>query len=345
MRFIAFLVILLVLAGLTAAGGLYSFNQFETIEREFSGLCAPVSGVAGPEDIQIDYSARRAFISSLDRRASNVRGGIHVFDLNDPLASGGWRDRTGGLPAVFRPLGIDYYEDEDVRRLFVVNEANAAVEMFDIADNGALLHVETFHERRMTSPNNIVAVGRRSFYVTNDVKAGRNSILGNIQFLTRAGTGQVLFTDGAVWRVAAEGLRFANGIDISPEKDRLYVSETAVDTVRIYDRDTETGALILFKTVKLDAAPDNITVDRAGNLWVAALPKPLSLPRLKKNPKALAPSEIIRISADGEPVIVYRDDGAEISASTVATRIGDMLLIGTLYDKKFLICELPAGAN
>jgi len=344
MRIAGFFVVLLLLAGAGVYGGLRSFNHFGEIERVFDGQCAPVRGIAGPEDIHIDPRRARAFISSLDRRANDARGAIHIFDLDNPLSEAGWRDRTGGEPAQFQPLGLDYYDDGEVRRLFVVNVANNAVELFDVGGDGALTHLETFSERRLTSPNSVAAVGRRSFYVTNDVRPGRTTRMGDLHFLARANSGQVLFTDGTVWRVAAEGLRFANGVDLSPDGARVYVAETASNTIQVYERNLQNNLLVPVEAIPLDAAPDNLMVDDAGAVWIAALPKPLTTPRHGANPDVLSPSEVIRIGADGRPKTIYRDDGSELSASTSAARLGRTLLIGGLYDEKFLICGLPDSA-
>jgi arylesterase/paraoxonase len=344
MRIAAIIAGLFFLAAITATIGLYSFNHFRTIERSFAGRCTPVTGVVGPEDIQTGGPGGLTFISSLDRRSKSARGGVHVFDLDDPLAESFWRDRTGGAPEAFRPLGLDYYEDANVRRLFVVNQANKSVELFDVMDDGELVYLETFSERRMTSPNNIVAVGPRSFYVTNDVRPGRGSMLAELHFLMRTPSGQVLYTDGVFWRVAAEGLRFANGIDISPDGREVYVAETAGQSLQVFNREATTGDLTPERTIKLNTAPDNINVDSAGTVWIAAMPRPLDVPRLFADRKARAPSEVMRINPMGEPETVYLDDGVEISASTVAARVGRKLLIGALYEEKFLICDLPDGS-
>jgi len=344
MRLFVVLAVLAVAAATAIFATLQSFHHFADIERMFAGACTPVTGIAGPEDIEIDAARRRAFISSLDRRADDARGAIHLFNLDDPLAASGWRDITDGAPEAFRPLGMDYYEDDDVRRLFVVNGANNAVEMFEVGEDGSLVHLETFAERRLTSPNNIAAVGRRSFYVTNDLKAGRGSWLAPLQFLTRAAAGQVLFTDGGAWRVAADKLRYANGVELSRGGERLYVAETAGQSLRVFARDPETNNLALANTYQLDAAPDNIAVDDVGAIWIAARPKPLTTLRHKKSAERFSPSEVIRIGADNAPTTIYRDDGEELSASAGVARFGPMLLIGALYDDKFLICDLPEDA-
>ncbi len=343
MRFVA---VFLVIAGLFGAAAwhvLDTFNHFADVDRTFPGRCAPVTGVAGPEDIAVDRGRGLAFVSSLDRRADNARGAIHLVDPADPLAAGGWRDMTGGVPAAFRPLGLDYYEEGDRRRLFVVNEAASSVELFDVAEDGGLTHLETFVERRMTSPNNVVATGPRSFYVTNDAKSGRTGFAAELNFLTRAALGEVLFHDGVSWRVAAAGLRFANGLALSPEGNALYVAETSGLAVKVFDRDPETGALSLSATIPAPAAPDNLGVDEDGAVWIGGLPKPLAMPLHARDPGATAPSSVMRLNGEGLIETIYRDDGSELSGSSAAARLGSTLMIGALYENKFLLCDLPAG--
>ncbi len=345
MRF--WLILLAVLVVLAAAAGLRlrAFNHFSALEPVTLASCAPVHGIAGPEDIEVDEAQGRAFISSLDRRAKDGRGAILVFDVDDPLSEAGFRDRTGGAPEAFRPFGVSYYEEGEVRRLFVVNEAGPSIELFDVAENGDLTHLETFAERRLTSPNNLVAVGPRQFYVSNDVRAGRNARIASLQFLLQSGSGDIFYVDGGVWRLAAEGLRFANGLALSPDGAKLYAAETAGNALKVYDRDPASGALSLAKTIPLGASPDNIKVDAAGSVWIGALPKPLETPRLRHDERARAPSEVIRVAPDGVVETLYRDDGAEQSAVTVAAPIRNKLLIGALYEEKFLFCDLPPDAR
>ena len=342
MRFLVFFGFLI--AGLMAFGWsvLSSFNHFRDVERDFAGQCIPVNGLEGPEDLQIDNARGRFFVSSRDRRDEQSRGAIHLFDIGDPLSDAGWRDRTGGVPEAFQPLGIHYFENDEVRRLFVVNEANAGIELFDVLESGDLTHLETFRERRVTSPNDVVAVGPREFFVTNDVKPGRNNIVAPFLYLSRAGAGELLYSDGTVWRVAVENLQFANGVNASADGAMIYVAETSGNAVRIYDRNLETGRIQLKSTVSLDSAPDNINVDSAGMLWVGAMPKPLAVPRLERDLDAIAPSQIVKIDPQtGVSTTIYKDSGDEISWSTAAARDGSTLLIGSLFDKKFLICNLP----
>lgn len=336
-------------AGVIAAWTLLvgSFNQFGEVERNFAGSCSPVTGVAGPEDLQIDPTTRLAFISSLDRRmaGSGERGAIYAIALDDPLDTDGWRDRTRGVPERFEPMGLHFFQDGDVRRLFVVNAATSSVELYDVARNGDLSHLESLAERRLTSPNNVVGVGPRAFYVSNDVEAGRDTLMGRLHFLARVASGRIMYFDGASWRIAAEGLRFANGVAVSPDGGRLYVAETSSATLRVYARDVETGMLEWRRTAPMPAAIDNINVDQGGVLWIGAHAKPLALARYRREETGRLPSLVIRYDPSSEgratAVPVYADDGGEISAASAAARLGSTLLIGALLEKKFLICDLP----
>lgn len=343
---------LILIAAVGACGAwvflLKSFHQFDKVASSFDGSCTPISDMPGPEDIQIDPAQRRAFVSSYDRRAKGARrGAIMAFSIDDPLAEDAWRDRTDGAPVEFEPLGLYFYVGDDVRRLFVVNAAAKTVELFDVDDNGDLKHLESFSERRLTSPNDVVAVGPRAFYVTNDIEPGRASLLDRLRFQFRIRSGRVLYFDGVSWRIAAEDLSFANGIAVSPDGARLYVAETAASALRIYDRDIVNGALALQKTVAMGAAVDNINIDRHGSLWIGAHPKQQQLASYIRNPDEKLPSLVLRYDdhAGGQPLprAIYADDGTEISASTSAAKLGSTLLIGALLEKKLLICTLPAA--
>ncbi|MCB2096798.1 MAG: SMP-30/gluconolactonase/LRE family protein [Parvularculaceae bacterium] len=341
------LALLFVMVGGAAVFTLHHFNHFAQIEDRFDGVCQPVSGVAGPEDIEVALTRDRAFISSMDRHAgADARGAIYSVVVSDPLDSDNWRDRTGGVPENFRPLGLSYYEAGNTRRLFVVNEAGRSVDIFDVGENGDLTFAESVSERRLTSPNDVVAVGPRSFYVTNDVAAGRGSMLGRFQFLSRSSTGAVYHFDGVSMRVAAEGLRFANGIAVNQRGTRLYVAESSGQAIKIFDRDPESSALSFSRYQNLPASPDNITVAWDGSVWVGAQPKPLALPLAEQSEKVLAPSLVIRFTDnDGAAASiseVFSSTGAAISTASVAAISGGKLLIGALFDSKYLICDLPS---
>lgn len=340
----------LVLFAIATAGyfTLEAFDQFSPVENAFKGVCTPVNGIAGPEDVQIDPATRRAFISSHDRRQSGgtgQRGAVYAFNIDDPLDASSWKDRTLGKPERFEPHGIYHYQDENVSRLFVVNAATRGIELFDVTPEGDLLHLETIVERRLTSPNDIVAVGPRAFYVTNDSEPGRETLLGRLYFLLRAGSGSVLYFDGDVWRVSAEGLRFANGIAVNMAGTKLYVAESAGGALRIYDRELRSGALNLSSALPVTGAPDNLNFDRSGSLWIASHPKPLALPGYFANPEGRSPSLVMRFDdvegAPARPMDVYSNDGKQLSASSAAARFGSTLIIGALLDTKFLICTLP----
>lgn len=325
-----------------------AFHQFSGIEDAFAGSCTPVNGISGPEDVHIDPATRRAFISSYDRRkpdGAEQRGAVYAFNINDPLDASSWKDRTLGMPRRFEPHGIYLYDDETVSRLFVVNAATRGVELFDVTDAGDLVYLETITERRLTSPNDIVATGPRSFYVTNDSEPGRETLLGKLYFLLRMGSGSVLYFDGDAWRVSAEGLRFANGIAANANGTKVYVAETAGGAIRIFDRDARSSSLSLASVVNIGAAPDNLNFDRSGSLWIAAHPKPLSLPGYLTNPDGRSPSLVMRFDdvagASARPIKIYANSGKELSASSAAARYGSTLIIGALLDTKFLICKLP----
>ena len=327
-----------------------SFNHFREVPSQFNGKCEAVAGIIGPEDLQIDFATGKAFISSFDRRKrlpgqfdSMSRGAIHLFNLENPLDDGSWRDRTGGIPEAFEPKGLHYYADATVKRLFVVNGANNAVELFDVLDDGMLVHLETFDERRMTSPNDVVATGPRSFYVSNDRYSSKSSFRGQISFLMRSRSGKILFFNGVSWHEAANGIQYANGVALSQDGQRFFVAETASGHLIEYDRDLQTGYLTFTRRIPVGAAVDNINIDEGGVLWIGAHPQPLALIRHQRDKSSKAPSTVFAYDLDNEEIqTVYSDDGSSLSGSSTAARLDEMLVIGALYEEKFLICNMAS---
>ncbi|MEL6363790.1 MAG: SMP-30/gluconolactonase/LRE family protein [Pseudomonadota bacterium] len=337
-------------AAVFAGRTLLIFNAFDTIENDFDGLCQPVVGLVGPEDLQIVPGDKTVFVSSHDRiavaKGEATRGGIYAFSLNDPLGGESWRDRTGGAPSNFLPHGIFYYQNGELRRLFVVNMATTSVEIYDVSPDYELTHAETVTSPMLTSPNDVFATGPRTFYVTNDVEAGRDTLLGTAHALLQKPTGTVyLFRDGE-WSSVASGLRFANGIAVNAAGDRAYVAEASGKSVALFAR-SEDGALDPMRTFELDTSVDNINLDAEGDLWIGAHPKPLELQPHERDLDHLSPSEVVRVrfgasAAEDERETVFLDDGRLLSGSTSAARAGDHLIIGALYQEKFLVCQMGA---
>ena len=345
---------LILVAGLAGFGAL-RLNIFDALEPGPAMSCEAVVGVAGPEDMEANASGNLVYVSSFDRQLQSknrhldgrdVRGVIMGFDMTDPLLSSNWHDRTGGLPLQFEPLGISLYEKGDYHRLFVVNGHDNSVLLYDIAENGDLLLKERFTEPRLTSPNDIIAIGPREFYVSNDLAVGRNSLLGQVQFLLGWGGGEIYYFDGNSWGRAANGLKFANGLAITNEGKRLIVAETAGKAISLYDRNPDNGILTFVRRVPLETFPDNFSWHADGSLIIGAHPKPFTLSAHIARPLSQkAPSQIMALRFDdsgeivGDPVLLYQNDGSELSAATVAVRTNNHTIIGALMDNKFLLCD------
>jgi sugar lactone lactonase YvrE len=86
---------------------------------------------------------------------------------------------------------------------------------------------------------------------------------------------------GALYRLELDGtctavltgLTISNGIGWSPDGGTMYLSDSGVGTVDAFDFDPQTGDLSARRTIlrvtQAGVAPDGLTVDAKGNLWVA----------------------------------------------------------------------------
>lgn len=284
-----------------------------------------------------------AFISSdPGRTPGRPRGAIYAYDLA----------RRGTPTAVvdsarfpdFHPHGMGLFTGEDgERRLFVVNHRGTGdvIEIFRV--NGQRLeHVDSAYGPLLRRGNDVVPVGPRSFYVTNSHTAqGRGGMAR--QTLFKRGYSYVLFYDGTTFSKAAEGLTFANGVNVSADGTRLYVTTSKGRDLRTYHRRAD-GSLSPAQHIQLATGPDNIDVDSGGGLWVASHRNLTAFGLYAAKWRKTSPSQVLYFPNDGRrlgrPQLVA--ERSLLPATSVAVRHGNRLLIGTVSDFA-LDCPLAGG--
>lgn len=323
-----------------------SAGQFKTIESHFDGQCREIKGAVGPEDITIHPQTGIAYISSTDRRSAERGrpGGGAIYAYHPGNQPPALVNLTPDADEDFQPHGISLFvgpEGRDV--LMAVNHQGGRhqIEVYDLQD-GQLSHRKTISDPLLVSPNDIVAVSAEMFYVTNDHRH-TTGLKRTVEEYQRLEQSNVVFYDGKKFVEAAGQIGYANGINISNDGRTVYVSATTGGALHIYKRDLTTNALALTTTMDLDTGVDNIEVDQKGNLWIGAHPKLLHFVKHARYPAVMSPSQVLHLvrSDSGELKVeeVYLNDGTELSGSSVAAVSGSRLLIGCVFDQRFLDCQ------
>ncbi len=322
---------------------LYDAGEFKILHPVEPGPCQTVKGVESSEDITIDAASGVAFISADDRRGGG-QGAIYAYDLSDADAVP--RNLTAGLEIDFHPHGISFYRDANTMEasLLVVNHRREGhfVEVFDWTA-GALKLRESITDPLFTNPNDLAATGPRSFYVT--ISHGSRGRWGRaLEEYLQLARAYVAYFDGTSARIVAAGLAFANGVNISPDGNLVYVAASVGRTISVYDRTPANGALKLKYVIDAGTGVDNIEVDGEGNLWVGAHPRLLTFTRYARDPSRIAPSQVVKVTFftgdNFQLEDVYINNGEQLSASSVAALYDHRLLIGSVFDPRFLVCSI-----
>lgn len=338
---------------------MYDAGSFKEIVAHFEGTCERYAGFdGGTEDLQIDHATGWVFVSTYDRRADlfdrgQHRGRIEAFQLGNLDA--GIVDLTPDAPADFRPHGISLYDGPEGMRLFVINhpgDGAQPIEIFDVAYDGGtptLEFAESITDPLLISPNDLVAVGPRSFYAGNDFSTrDRGGLDYQLELFGRLNRTTLVYFDGSSASVAAHGLTYANGVNVSPDGRTLYLAETTDGTLRIYDRDVASGALTQRAgpagLLRLGTGLDNIDIDDDGRVWIAAHPKLFDLQPHMESPANLSPAQVLMIAPRddgfGDIVDVYMGSGALASGSSVAAYHDGRMVVGVIFDPHVVICDV-----
>jgi arylesterase / paraoxonase len=350
---LSILMILAACIGYAVVGILIPAGVFKTIEPHYDGTVQKMDlPIAGPEDITIDQATGTAFISVDDRRVNmkqpgSVKGGMLMMNLNDSIRT--LRDITPAQLDDFHPHGISLWKSSAGRiYLFVINhrQKNPAhvVERFEWI-NDTLVHLESIQdETRMTSPNDLVAVGERSFYVTNDHYYARRGLGRTLEDYLQRAIAYVNYFDGTSFTTVAEGIAYPNGIAFLPHQSHIIVAATTGRKVLVYDRDPVSGTLSLKQEIKTDTGVDNIEVDNQGSLWIGCHPQLLKFAGHAADAGKFSPSQVLKLtrntSGDYTASEIFLNDGTSYSGSSVAAVYNNTLLIGSVFEKSILICSL-----
>jgi len=332
--------ILVVFVILCLAGGLYLYSLVNRdIEEHFSGTCTDFEMKGSGEDVQIDRARGLAYVSLFDRLGA-VKG--EAVAPGDILRIDLTRTPPEATSAILEgpelhPHGISLFIDQTGQRhLFVINHpedrktGKERIEHYIEESPGAFRHQETFMSPLITRANDLVAVGKRQFYVAQDVDRGSGEQLTNL-----------VYFDGNNYAVVAKDIHSGGGINASADYTTLYISETGSKEIRVVSRDLSNGSVTTLETIPLGTSPDNIDVAEDGSLWVGAHSNVVAL-AMHFIMGSKAPSQVLRIDLSGkEPLVeeIYLNGGQQISAGSGGTTYGDKLLIGSITARKLLICE------
>lgn len=324
-------------------------GAFAKLETRLVDKCTRVDVAPGTEDVTIDPDLKVAFISAADRRGwYNGDGSEGVNPLNGvyALALDGSNAVRRVSPAMddFLPHGISLWKGPDgTKRLFVVNHPSKGgefIELFDVGADGTLDHIDTISFPDLRSPNDVVGVGPRQFYATNDVRF-EGGPLGAIEAYLALPITDLVYFDGENGSVAAGGLAYANGVNRSPDGAAIYVAELLARRISVYDRDPETGALKLSRRIGVNTAPDNIEVSRDGALWIAGHSRIFDFIDHASNPEATAPSHVIRLNPRNRNASnVLVSVNGEINASSVGAVWDNTLVVGAVFDGHVMVCPM-----
>ena len=321
-----------------------STGFFRTIENSFDGKILQEINLSGAEDITISQTDHFAIISATARkkipRTQQETGGLYFLDLTkknyQPILL------TENFKKPFAPHGISIYKKDSSYMVAAINHTKQGefIEIFELIGQ-ELTHQKTLTNELIFSPNDLVLLDEKRFYFTNDHKY-KEGIPRLAEDYLGLAVSNVVYYDGKNYSEVADGIAYANGINYDAKKRLLFVASPRDFLVKVYQKN-EDNTLTFIENIDCNTGVDNIEFDTDNNLWIGAHPSLLDFTAYAKGDKAIAPSEIIKISylEKGNYSVeqIYMEVGAKMSAATVAAPYGNLILMGNVMDATFLILE------
>jgi len=329
---------------------------FTEIEQVAYGTCRAMPGPPGSEDINIDAVNRVAFVSALNARAAfesfetgefdeGLKGDIWILDLSDPDSVP--VPTNTDIGSRFFPHGIDLLHLPDgSRELYVVNHPDRdehEIVIFTVAEDHTLTLKEIVRYPALISPNDIVAIDSGRFFVSNDHGYPQSSFMARIEEYGGMSWSSVSYYDGESGSIVVEGLKSANGVELSEDGQTLYVGEALGRSVKSFTRGATNSDWSFAEKIEAGTAVDNLVWGEDGRLLAGAHPKIFAFLDHAANAEALSPSHVIAINVQSQPgsvETIYMDDGSALSGSSVAAMLDGEMLVGSVFEDHFLRCAV-----
>jgi len=320
----------------------FSTGFFRTIENTFDGDVIKKINIEGAEDMMFLADDNFVLVSASPRKKSlkvqQKEGALYLVDLNSKDYA--IKKLTTDLDIPFAPHGISMFQTDSVFTVMAINHTLKGhfIEVFKL-QNTMLTHVRTIDNPALISPNDVVMLDDKRFYFTNDHKyeTGVGRFLEDYAGL---GLSNVVYFDGEKFAEVDDGIAYANGINFDAKRNLLFVASPRNFLVKVYQSNKD-GSLNFIEDIDCGTGVDNIEFDAQGNLWIGSHPNLLAFSFYAGGNSEKAPSEIIKINYRGTNDYtidqVYMNDGAEMSASTVAIPFENKIITGNVMDKHFLV--------
>ena len=337
-------IVVIVLLFIFIVNILISTGFFRSIENKFDGIIVKKIELSGAEDITISNTDLFALISATNRAVypptKEEHGGLYLMDLKNENFT--VKYLTADFSKSFAPHGIAMIKKDSSYKILTVNHTSEghSIEVFKLVEN-QLSYIKTLTDKTMISPNDIVLIDEHKFYFTNDHKytKGIGRFLEDYAGLSFS---NVVYFDGENYHEVANGIAYANGINLDVKRNLLYVASPRKFLVKVYTRNND-GTLNFIEDIPCGTGVDNIELDMNGKLWIGGHPNLLRFTAYAKGKKETSPSEIITIDYRGlnDYTIeqIYLDDGSTISSSSVAAPFEELILAGNVKDDAFLILK------
>lgn len=306
-----------------------------------------LTSIPGPEDIEACYPERLLFISSqADRSGPQTPGAIYLLDPEQQ--SNICRRLDTDYPPDFHPHGMSLLYTNGIVTLYVISHrapGSSFLEVFQAARTNSSVRLSHVYSTGIISagqPNDLRVLDDGTLVISHDQLKGRSlypALLFNIR------TAPLTYYDGRRFYPLPHRAVMGNGIVHRQEKGKtiLYRADTGgrcLDKIELYF-DKGRVSTRLLQRIALPAAPDNLSLDPEGNIYIACHYSFSLFMAHARDPQLPAPSLVYRLDTSNTLHLVYADPGREIPAASVAVPFDNTLYLGQVFGDFVLAGELP----